>query len=110
MPSRPKNEFLHWIRDHTDEDSPFLYMVLGLIALANGTLEAADPPPGDGADVVRRERGEPLGEDLGLSIALGLVSLGRLLLATCDQAGGAPPGTAAFAVSPSRHSWRDVLI
>jgi hypothetical protein len=75
----PSTDRLREIRDRTDESCPFLFTLLGMVAVAEGVLRAAD---GSQSEVDREEGNESSHTD-GTLVALGAVALAQRLVASC---------------------------
>ena len=112
MSPLPSTARLREIRDRTDENCPFLFTLLGLVAVAEGVLRAADAREGGEAD---QRAGQDSNGDDGLLVALGAVALAQRLVAACESsarselAGAAAVPDASNAAAESEEVWCETL-
>jgi hypothetical protein len=114
MSAFPSTDRLRQVRERTDESCPFLFTLLGLVAVAEGVLGAAGTSDG-------RQNAEPCVDDAnvedGLMVALGAVALAQQLIGSCTavvRRDGAAGTTAAegsrSALAESEDPWCGALI
>lgn len=111
MSAFPSTDRLREIRDRTDESCPFLFTLLGLVAVAEGVLRAADAR--EDREAGERGGGDPDGDD-GLLVALGAVALAQRLSASCATSARSEPfaavAPAVSTVAESEDVWCETLI
>jgi hypothetical protein len=114
MSAPPSTDRLRLVRERTDQSCPFLFTLLGLVAVAEEVLGAVGASDG-------RKDGEPGTNDAhaedGLMVALGAVALAQRLIGSCaaavrpdDAADAAAMESRGTALAESEDPWCQALI